>query len=200
MNAREPADWPEIRRRIAALRAPAAPGSGLTAEEERRLLHIRAQALARVPATEPAPGETFEAVEFDLAGERCAFALAEVRAVSLLPELTPVPGTPPFVLGIINLRGTLRTVIELRRFFALPAAGLTQLNQLLIIGSHDLQLGILADAIRGVRRLPLASLHPAPADPRANYLRGVTADGLLVLDAAKLLADPRLLVDDREDI
>ena len=192
MNPGEPADWSGIRRRIDAIRATVAEGGSLTAEAERRVLQSRAQALAHAPAAEAAAGETLEVVEFDLAGERYAFALAEVREVSLLPELTPVPGTPPFVLGIVNLRGEIRTVIDLQQFFARPAAGLTQLQQLLVIGRDDLQLGILADAVRGVRRIPLADLHAAPADHRAGALRGVTGDQLIVLEAAKLLANPRL--------
>ena len=196
MNTREPTDWADLRQRIEALRTAPAGDGRLSAEEERRLLHGRAQALARVPAT--AAEEMLEIVEFDLAGERYAFPLAEVRAVSPLHALTPVPGTPDFVLGIINLRGEIRTVIDLQRFFGRPAAGLTQLNRLLLIGHADFELAVLADAIRGVRPLALADLRPAPAEPRARYLRGATAAGLLVLDAARLLTDPRLLVEDRE--
>ena len=197
MNTREPADWSEIRRRIDAVRSQVADGGSLSAEDEQHLLHSRAQALAQVPAREPAV-ETLEVVEFDLALEHYAFPLANVRAVGLLHDLTPVPGTPPFVLGIINLRGEIRTVIDLQRFFDRPAAGLTQLNQLLIIEHGDLEVAILTDAIRGVRRLPLAELRPAPTDPRARYLRGVTGERVVVLDGAKLLADPRLLVEDRD--
>ncbi len=199
MKPHEPADWSEIRRRIGALRAPTATSGTLTAAEERCLLHTRAQALAEPLAAEAAAGAILEAVEFDLAGERYAFPLTAVREVSLLHALTPVPGTPPFLLGIVNLRGEIRPVLDLQRFFGQPAASLTQLNQLLVIEHDDLTVGILADAIRGVRHLPIAALQRAPADPRAPYLRGATADGLLLLDAARLLADPRLLVDDRED-
>ena len=197
MNAHEPADWSEIRRRLDAIRATVAAGGSLTAEEEQHLLHSRAETLAQSPVREAAVA-TLEVVEFELALEHYAFPLAEVRAVSLLHELTPVPGTPPFVLGIINLRGEIRTVIDLQRFFDRPAAGLTQLNQLLIIEHGDLEVAILTDAIRGVRRIPLASLLPAATDPRARYLRGVTGERVVVLDGAKLLADPRLLVEDRD--
>ena len=199
MNTREPADWSEIHRRIDAIRAAIAAGGQLTAEEERHLLHTRAQALAHAPADESAAGEMLEVVEFGLGGESYAFPLAQVRAVSLLHALTPVPGTPHFVMGIINVRGEIRTVIDLQRFFARPAIGLTQLNRFLLIAHDDLQLGVLADIIRGVRRVPLADLQPAPADDRAAYVRGVTGDRLVVLDAATLLADPRLLVEDRDE-
>ncbi len=201
MTPRPPADWSEIRRRIEAVHAATDRGTALTAEEERHILQSRALALAAVPDGGPR-GETLEAVEFELAGESYAIALAQVREVSPLHDLTPVPGTPAFVLGIINLRGEIRTVIDLKKFFDLPDAGLTQLNQILLLEHEDLQLGILADTIRGVRHIPLADLQPALptlTDLRADYLRGVTGDRLVVLDAAKLLTDPRLLVDEPGD-
>ena len=198
MTPRPPADWSEIRRRIEAVHAATGRDAVLSAEDERHILQTRAHALAAVPDGGPR-GETLEVVEFELAGESYAVPLAQVREVGPLHDLTPVPGTPPFVLGIINLHGEIRTVIDLKKFFDLPDAGLTQLNQILLLEHEDLQLGILADTIRGVRHIPLADLQPALptlTDIRADYLRGVTGDRLVVLDAAKLLTDPRLLVDE----
>ena len=113
----------------------------------------------------------------------------------------PVPCTPPFVLGIINLRGEIRTVIDLKKFFDLAAVGITERNKIILIEQGGMQLGILADAIRGVRHIPLADLQPALptlTDIRDDYLRGITSERLVVLDAAKILSDPRILVDDNE--
>ena len=202
MTPRAPADLAEIRSRIEAVHAVIDRGFAPSEEEERSILKSRAQALARASGGGAADGETLEAVEFELAGESYAIPLAQVREVGPLHDLTPVPGTPGFILGIINLRGEIRTVIDLKKFFDLPDAGLTQLNQILLIEHDDLQLGILADAIRGVRHLPLADLQPGLptlTDIRADYLRGVTGDRLVVLDAAKILSDPRLLVHDHDD-
>ena len=201
MTPRPPDDWSEIRRRMEAVHAAIDCGTTLTAEEERRILQTRAHALAEVPVG-AADRATLEAVEFELAGESYAIALAQVREVGPLHDLTPVPGTPAFVLGIINLRGEIRTVIDLKKFFDLPDTGLTQLNQILILEHEDLQLGILADTVRGVRHIPLADLQsalPTLTDIRADYLRGVTGDRLVVLDAAKILSDPRLLVENPGD-
>jgi len=199
MKKPKAADWPEIRRRIDAVRATVERASAGAPEDERRVLKIRAQVLAQELETDAADADTLEVVEFELAGEHYAFPLTDVREVSLLRELTPVPCTPPFVLGIINLRGEIRTVIDLKKFFDLPEAGITELNQVILIKHDDLQLGILADAIRGVRRIALADLQPTLptlTDIRADYLRGVTSERLVVLDATKLLSDQRLLVQE----
>jgi purine-binding chemotaxis protein CheW len=196
-------DWDAIRRRIDAIRAAIDQGAAPSPEQERRILKTRAQELAREPKADVLAAETLEAVEFDLASEHYAFPLAQVREVSLLRELTPVPCTPAFVLGIINVRGEIRTVIDLKKFFDLPDAGITELNKIILIQNDEMQLGILADAIRGVRRIPLGEMQPALptlTDIRADYLLGITSDRLVVLDPAKILSDPRILVEDREDV
>src|SRR5205823_3539980 len=123
--------------------------------------------------------------------------------VCVLKDLTPVPCTPAFVLGVINLRGEIHTVIDLKKFFDLPDAGITELNKVLLIEGDGMWLGILADAICGVRTLALEALQPALptlTDVRADYLRGVTSEQLVVLDAKKIVSDPRILVDAHEDV
>ena len=199
MKNEKPPDWAEIRRRIDAMSVTIEQGFTPSPEQERHILKTRAQELAREPKAGVLAGETLEAVEFDLASERYAFPLAQVREVSVLRELTPVPCTPAFVLGIINLRGEIRTVIDLKKFFDLPDTGITELNKIILIQSGGVQLGILADVIRGVRRIPLGDLQPSLptlTDLRADYLLGITSDRLVVLDPAKILADKRILVDE----
>lgn len=199
MKAREPTDWAEVLREIENVRLAIEKGFALSPEEGRHLLKTRAQELAREPQAAEVAGDTLEAVEFELASEHYALPLAQVREVSLLKELTPVPCTPPFVLGIINLRGEIRTVIDLKKFFDLPDRGITELNKIIIIQQDDMQLGILADAICGVRRIHLHDMQPALATLtgiRVDYLRGVTGDRLVVLDAARILSDKRILVDE----
>ena len=202
MSAQEPADWAEIRRRIEGIRAGIERGFAPSPEAERQILKTRARELAKEPERGVNAEETIEVVEFDLANERYAFPLAQIREVGVLHDLTPVPCTPAFVLGIINLRGEIRTVIDLRRFFDLPGEGITDLNKVILIRSGDTELGILADTIGGVRRLATADLQaalPTLTDVRADYLRGITGERLVVLDAVKILADPRILVQEHDE-
>jgi len=199
MKRIELTDWDEVRRRIEAIGAAIDKGFSPSAFQEKDILKTRALELAQEPEALELAADTLEAVEFELASEHYALALAEVREVSLLKELTPVPCTPPFVLGIINLRGEIRTVIDLKKFFDLPDKGITELNKIIIVEQDDMQLGILADAIRGVRHIRLDDIQPALptlTGIRADYLRGVTSDRLVVLDVAKILSDSRILVDE----
>jgi purine-binding chemotaxis protein CheW len=205
MTTDEPINWDDVRQGIEAVRATVAQGFAPSREEEQRILKERSHDLAREPGAAKDARNFLEVVEFELAGERYGLALMSVRTVAVLKDLTHVPCTPPFVFGIINLRGEFRgeicTIIDLKKFFGLPEAGITELNRVLIVGDDTIRLGILADAICGVREIELAALEASVSTLtgiRASYLKGVTADRLIVLDAAKILADDALLV--REEV
>src|SRR5439155_21648356 len=148
-------DWREVHRRLenakAALEQKAAP----TAEEKKKILKTRAKALAREPEVDKDGQEQLEIVEFLLADERYAIELSFVHEVYPLHELTPLLGTPLFVAGIINVRGQIVSVVDLKKFFDLPAKGLTDLNTVIILSDGHMQFGLLADAVAGVRRIPL---------------------------------------------
>ncbi len=190
-------DWREVHRRLenakAALEQKAAP----TAEEKKKILKTRAKALAREPEVDKDGQEQLEIVEFLLADERYAIESSFVHEVYPLHELTPLPGTPLFVAGIINVRGQIVSVVDLKKFFDLPAKGLTDLNTVIILSDGHMQFGLLADAVAGVRRIPLLEMQPplpTLTGIRQEYLQGVTGQRLVILDAAKILADPRVIV------
>jgi purine-binding chemotaxis protein CheW len=122
-----------------------------------------------------------------------------VREICVLNDLTPVPCTPPFILGIINLRGEIHTVVDLKKFFDLPDHGITELSKVVMIEWEGIRLGIFADVIRDVRMISPDDLHPSLptlTGIRAQYLKGVTSDRLIVLDPGKLLSDDAILVSD----
>lgn len=194
MNATLRNDWQEIHRRINS-----AGEETISPEQERLILKERARALSQPIESTTEAGGMLEVVEFELAGEYYAFPLRQVREVCRLRELTPVPCTPAFILGIINLRGEILTIIDLKPGFELPANTTSDLNKILILHGEGMQLGVLADAIEGVRKIQPDELQPALptlTGHRADYLHGITHDRVVVLDAAKLLTNPRLLVNE----
>jgi purine-binding chemotaxis protein CheW len=151
-----------------------------------------------VPAADAAPGELLELLEFVLAGEHYALEFSYVREVCPLKELTPLPCVPSFVLGITNLRGQIVSVLDFKRFFDLPRVGLSDLNKVIVLADGGMEFGLLADAIVGLRQLPRSMLQPplpTLSGIRADYLKGVTVERLIVLEAARLIHDDGLLVD-----
>ncbi len=168
-----------------------------SAEEKKKLLKARARELARESDNEKRIDESLEVVEFLLAYETYGIESLYVREIHPLRELTPVPCTPPFVLGIINVRGQIISVIDIKRFFDLPERGLTDLNKVIILRNKEMEFGILADVILGVVRVPCRNLQPTLptlTGIREEYLKGITGDRLAILDAGKLLSDEKLIV------
>jgi purine-binding chemotaxis protein CheW len=114
-----------------------------------------------------------------------------------LKDLTLLPCTPAFVLGIINLRGRILSIIDLHTFFELPKRGLSNLNKVIVLHDNAMEFGLLVDAIIASRWLSRRSLLPSLPTLtaiRADYLLGITAERLIVLHGGKILADPKIIV------
>ena len=168
-----------------------------TDRERQRILQARAATLALEPENREAEEERIEIVEFLLADERYAVEAAYIGEVYPLKDLTPLPCTPAFVLGIINMRGKILSVIDLRTFFDLPNRGLSDLNKVIVLHDGTMEFGILADAVIAARRIPRAVLLPSLptlTEIRAEYLIGVTADRLVLLDGGKILSGRHVVV------
>jgi purine-binding chemotaxis protein CheW len=165
---------------------------------ETNLLLARAKDLARVKQTSAAGTDAaIDVLEFGLADETYAFELPCVREVGALVELTPLPGVPRHIMGIACIHGQIIAVVDLRKIFNLPERGLRDSRQVIVLQSATMEFGILAERVVGIRRLSLAGLQtslPTLTDVRAAYLTGITPEGTVVLSAAKLLADPQLVV------
>lgn len=192
-------DWIAIHRRLENASLVLERKIRPTGEERTRILTARAKTLAREQVHEQRPEQSLEVVEFLLAHERYALDASFVREVCSLREITQLPATPAFVLGIINVRGQIVSVIDLKKFFDLPQTGLTDFNKVVILRDGPMEFGLLADVVAGMHRVPLADIQPplpTLTGIRAEYLRGVTEQRLVILDVAKILADPGLIVRD----
>lgn len=193
-------DWREVERRLEAARVAIERIWAPTAEDTQRILKERAQTLAREPERAEAADAGIEVIEFLLTDERYAVESEYVREVYPLEDLTPLPCTPAFVLGIVNVRGEILSVIDIKKFFDLPEKGLTDLNKVIVLEFRDMVFGIVADAISGVRRIQRAGIQPSLptlTGIREDYLLGVTAERVVILDAEKLLSDEKLIVQEQ---
>lgn len=191
-------DWAEIQRRMDRARERLDQGWTVGQEEKKKILRERAKTLAQ-EAGKKEPEESIDVLEFLLAFERYGIETSHIREVCVLIDLTPLPGTPQFVCGIINVRGKVLSVIDLKKFFDLPEKGLGDLNKVIILSSAGMEFGVLADVILGIRKIGLSGLQPSLptlTGIREDYLRGITGDRLIVLDTKKVLSDKRILVNE----
>ena len=195
-------NWSEVHNRMEDTRQALTQGAVLSQQESRAILRARACALAQEPHKTATAHEFIEIIEFCLATERYGLESKYVREVYPLKELTPLPGVPPFVLGIVNVRGKILSIIDLKKFFYLPEKGLGQLNTLIILRNEQMEFGILADDLLGVRSIALETIQAAPPTVSgigAEYLRGVTSERLIILDAEKILDDKKIVVHQEAD-
>lgn len=137
-------------------------------------------------------------VEFALLPERYAIPAEIVPEVTLLTGFTPLPGTPSFVLGVINIRGRILSVINLKEFLRLPFQGISEMNKVIVVDFKGLEFGILADSVIGIRELGEQEVLPSPAHLTGifgSHISGVTRDGLIVLEPSSILAGEHLIVN-----
>lgn len=194
-----PIDWEAALNRMRAAEAEIESGHRLAPEQERELLERRARELARQPQNPESTGGHFEIVEFTMAHERYGLESMYVKEVYPLRDLTSIPGTPEFVLGIVNLRGRVISLVDLKRFFSLPEKGLSDTNHVVVLSSPEMEFGILADSMLGVRGVSPAELDrdlPTFTGLCGDYLLGVAPDGTVVLDARRILSDGNIVVRD----
>jgi purine-binding chemotaxis protein CheW len=189
-------DWTALLRRQEAASAALSEHPAPTPERERAVLKARAAELATTPPAAGA-GERLDCLEFRLSGESYAVEMSFISETVPLADFTPLFCTPPFVVGITNLRGRMVSIIDLRRFFSLPVIGLSNLNRVIVVGDGTMEFGILADAVVGMTSIARSELQPPPATCtgiRDGFLAGVTAGRLALLDLAKLMSDRSIVV------
>ncbi len=171
-------------------------------EEHLALLRERARWLAQDPGREKTHVEQIDVVEFRLAGERYGIDSDVVQEVCMLDDLTPVPCTPSFVLGVVNVHGRIISVVDLRKFFQIPDQALSDLNRVIVLRTDEMEFGILADAVPGLDSIPVSEILPPPptlTDIQVEFLRGVTGDHMVILDGKKILSDRRIVVQEEMD-
>jgi purine-binding chemotaxis protein CheW len=161
------------------------------------ILRSRARRLAR-PAPAAESGAVIDVLAFRLGAELYAVAPEHVGLVCRVEHVAPLPGVPAFVLGIARVRGEIVSVLDVSRLLGLPQRSLGQVNSLLVLQSRQMRFGVLADEVAGMRRVDRAELIaslPTLEGGKDRYVMGITAEPMVVLDGARLLADDRLLVD-----
>jgi purine-binding chemotaxis protein CheW len=197
-------DWAQLHRRLDASQSSLERRLAPSPEERQKILRARARSLAAGGKAESAPAHLLvEVVEFVLGPEHYGIESCHIREIHPLSEFTPLPCTPAFVLGLVNVRGQIISIIDIKKLFDLPEKGLTDLNKVIVVHANvqanHMEVGILADAIVGVRSITLEELQaalPTLTGIRAKYLKGITRDPMVVLDVEKILSDEKILVNE----
>jgi len=140
---------------------------------------------------------------FALGDEAYGIDILRVREIRGWQPVTAIPETPPHVLGVLNLRGAIVPVIDLRRRMAMQSAVHTSTTVIIVVstetaqGRHD--VGLVVDGVSDVADLKTDSLKPMPsigAESRADYIRGISTVGasmVMVLDIDRFMEGDQVL-------
>lgn len=145
--------------------------------------------------TQDSNDQVLQWVTYRLGDETYGINVMQVQEVLRYTEIAPVPGAPDYVLGIINLRGNVVTVIDTRSRFGLPPSETTDNTRIVIIESDEQVVGILVDSVAEVVYLKSSDIDSAPnvgTEESAKFIQGVSnreGELLILVDLNKLLSD-----------
>jgi purine-binding chemotaxis protein CheW len=141
--------------------------------------------------------EHIQLVVFQLGGEEYALNILDIREIMRTTSLTPVPNSPSFLAGIVNVRGQINVVLDLKKRFHITGGG--EGGHIINVESEGNLFGFLVDEVTEVMRLPKSMIEPAPPiishEIGASYVTGVAVveDRLLILlDITKILDEKEL--------
>lgn len=133
--------------------------------------------------------EVYKLLTFTLGDERYGIDVDIVTGVRPTDKITRVPAIPKFYRGVINVRGQIISVLDLRQFFGLLPSDASR-HELVLVHAHNLSLALLTDRIQEVQWIPREIVEAVDM----RYARGVTANQLVILDTDYLLTDDRLII------
>ncbi len=148
---------------------------------------------------ESSESASFQAVIFQIEGEFFGIDIFKIGEIIRIPEITKVPKSLPFVEGVIDLRGRVIPIVDLRKHFGFPEIDYGRLGRIIIVRVAGFRLGLIVDAVTQVARIPREKMEPVPPSTvqiDAEYISGVGhLDDMLVIliDLDKILTDKEQL-------
>jgi purine-binding chemotaxis protein CheW len=141
----------------------------------------------------------FHIVGFQVGRETYGVPIASLHEIVRVPEITAVPDAPDYLEGVINLRGKIVSVMDLRKRFGDKKATLKKRNRILVVEHSGRLAGLIVDSATEVLKIPAKDVEASPAVFQEGGLNCVTGLGkvqgrlIVLLDMAKLLAPASLL-------
>ena len=142
--------------------------------------------------------ESLLVVEFQLIPEHYCIDIQSITEVLVLKDITPIPGLPAFVLGAMNVKGKIISIVNLKTFFNLKLSGITEMNKVIVIRHQEMEFAIVTDKICGTREIAMESLSAPPITLNgigAEYIHGTTPDGLILLDIPAIMSSNALIIN-----
>ena len=145
--------------------------------------------------TDANDGSELELLSFKVGAQEYSVDIMSVREIRGWTKTTPLPHAPPFMCGVINLRGTVLPVLDLAKRLGIEPESESKRRVIIVVQSNDRPVGLLVDAVSDILSIPLSDMQPPPemsADTGPAYISALTlVDGRMirVLDLIAVLPD-----------
>ena len=150
-------------------------------------------ALTKPEMTSGVAGEEMQLVSFNIGSEEFGVDILKVQEINRMVEITRVPQAPHYVEGVINLRGKVIPILDLRKRFNLEVKAYDKNTRIVVVDINGTIMGMIVDAVSEVLRLPADTIEPPPelvTDVNSDYIKGVAKleDRLLIfLDLSRVV-------------
>jgi purine-binding chemotaxis protein CheW len=129
-------------------------------------------------------------LRFNIGKEHFALSLLSVREVISLKDITPLPGTPAFIAGIVNYRGEILSIVNFKILMQLTERGLTEMNKIMVMENETMRFGVLVDGVSEVFHYNDQQLSAKPINFNGfanDVTLGITQHGVVIIDANRFM-------------
>lgn len=169
-------------------------------KEDLIILNERAVLLAKEDVKNNEFKEHIKVLEFTLANKSLAIESKYITKVIQLKELTPIPCSPPFMLGVINVNAKIISVINLNEIINQNSNDITNLNSVILVKYNEIELGILADKIIQNSSISVDKMQanlPVLNGIKNEFIAGIIKNTLPLIDIQRILISDEIIINDR---
>ncbi|MGE0606719.1 MAG: chemotaxis protein CheW [Pirellulales bacterium] len=185
--------WERLRARLNELSVPQTRQHDPTVLAER--LKARAQVLRGRVGSAARGGMPLIFLAFHKGGERYGIPIDDVLEVQILEQFTPIPGTPPFIPGVVHWRGAILALLDLGKLFGIGETGIADTHAFIIVEAGQRRIALITGEVDEILSVPRDEVHPPPAllgGLPPEWVLGVHDENRMILRLNSILRDPRL--------
>lgn len=194
--------WERMHDRVKNLEIAMTQVSEISKEEMEGILHKRALELAKEIKDVDLEKKTVQLLTFNLAKEHYGFDIRYVREIRKAYNFTIVPCTPDFVIGVINLRGQILSVIDIRKILGLEKVEITNSSRVVVVEVDEVEMGIIVDTVEQILFVDLGKIEPPLSTlggVREEFIDGIYSQKdsvLIIIDLLAIIRDKKLVIDE----
>lgn len=142
-----------------------------------------------------------EVIEFNVNNEKYAFDIKYINEVFKPKKVTPLPCTPSFIIGIINFRGKILSVVDIRNFigFTHDIKDFNEVRQVIIVKVNDFEVGILVDNVLGYYSISVEEIQKnvlTLTEDRKEFIVGIARNSTMIIDIKNVMLSEKIIVND----